>query len=90
MPVNVDYKTSSETFQNQVWREKRRGRWVGIKGFLLQHKRVSSKLNDIFCWIRGEKLVICQVFLSVLIESFITSLKNLFQDLLCLPLRKTF
>ena len=61
----------------------------GIKGFLLQHKRVSSKLNDIFSWIHGVKLIIFQVFLSVLIESFITSLKNLFQDLLCLPLGKT-
>lgn len=65
-------------------------RVIGIKGFPLKYKRISSKLNDLFYWIHWEKLITCQALFPVLIEFFVTSLKNLlFQDLLGLPLRKT-
>lgn len=65
---------------------------AGIKGFPLKYKIISHKLNDFFILDSlGEVNNMSGFFFSVFIESFVTSLKDqLFQDFLCLPLRKTF
>lgn len=66
MPIVFVIKHLSSKKYFKIRFRGRRGEIIGIKNFPLTHKRISSKLNDIFYWIHWEKLMICQVYFSVL------------------------
>lgn len=71
IPINIYYKTSSKKhFKIRFGGggERDVGDLIAVKSFTLKYKRISSKLNDIFCWIHWEKLGICQVFFQCLLN----------------------